>query len=644
MSSFPDSSATINSGSPDDLVLAALGPVNCEPPLARLLKALARRYGAIGCVFWEADKLGDEESEPPRGYVLSSWFEGGRALAMHNVPIATSLSGAAILRNEALNSNDLSTTPFPSPPRLYPEQGITGGMACPVVLHDGRCGAVTVYRTNDMPAFTKADLSRFQAEVQIVPSLFRAMRDQQSLRLLQRVNEILADGDTRGDRRFTGDTLLPPEVTDGILHLLEDELGAVEVTLYVVDFTASVQSPQRYWMEGTTWKHEPQPARSLDIRSDRSSCTGWVLSRQQSLHVFDLLRLKDNPALYKRLHPGLEWRDSLNLETNAPLHFLPENLPRGEWPPFSYVGVPIVAGHQCVGMIRCYTVGLPDEKRAPNFFSRRDVCLLELVASRLGSSILEALRRRATETPEERKTRQAFVDLAHQLRGPLSQLVIRTQSLWEQRHKFSGDERLLNVIRGLGKRAFRVAANIRLFKTLDEGERIRVRRKVIDEEDAARLLIQLAEDNQALHAEQSIRFSVDRDSLDVFASKRVELDHGHLEQMLNNLYDNAGKYSYPDTTVMISAGITSKGTRIYFSVSNVGIPIRPHEIRFAGQRGWRSDLAEQTSGGEGSGIGLWFVRRLMLAHGGSLEVYPTREGDGRTEVRLVFPAGPDRSY
>jgi signal transduction histidine kinase len=107
--------------------------------------------------------------------------------------------------------------------------------------------------------------------------------------------------------------------------------------------------------------------------------------------------------------------------------------------------------------------------------------------------------------------------------------------------------------------------------------------------------------------------------------------------MLNNLYDNAGKYSYPETTVVISAGLTSKGTSAYFSVSNEGIPIRPHEIRSVGQRGWRSDLAEQTSGGEGSGIGLWFVRRLMFAHGGSLEVHPTRDGDGRTDVRLLFP-------
>jgi signal transduction histidine kinase len=355
------------------------------------------------------------------------------------------------------------------------------------------------------------------------------------------------------------------------------------------------------------------------------------------VQIFDLMQLKINPGEYRMRYPGLEWRDSLGLEINAPLKFLPRDLPRNEWPPFSFLGVPIGAGHECVGMLRCSTIGLPHVKQAPNYFTRRDVQLLELVASRLGSSIFDALRRRSKETPLERKTRQAFVDLAHQLRGPLSQLTIRVQSLWEQRQKFQGDDRLINVIRGLAKRAWRVSTNIRLFKSLDEGERIRIRKKAFSQDDATRLLIELADDNQALHAEQQIRFSVDRPSLEVFANRRVELDHGHLEQMLNNLYDNAGKYSYPETTVVISAGLTSKGTSAYFSVSNEGIPIRPHEIRSVGQRGWRSDLAEQTSGGEGSGIGLWFVRRLMFAHGGSLEVHPTRDGDGRTDVRLLFP-------
>ena len=71
-------------------------------------------------------------------------------------------------------------------------------------------------------------------------------------------------------------------------------------------------------------------------------------------------------------------------------------------------------------------------------------------------------------------------------------------------------------------------------------------------------------------------------------------------------------------------------------VINKGIPIKPNEINLVRQRNWRGELAKASSG-EGNGIGLWIVDHIMRAHGGELQVLPTRPIDSMTEIRLTFP-------
>jgi signal transduction histidine kinase len=114
----------------------------------------------------------------------------------------------------------------------------------------------------------------------------------------------------------------------------------------------------------------------------------------------------------------------------------------------------------------------------------------------------------------------------------------------------------------------------------------------------------------------------------------VETDWPLLEQCINNIMDNAAKYSFGDTVVRVWGGVQSKGSELVIAVANEGLEVKPDDVQKLKQRGYRGQDAVSATG-EGSGIGLWIVDEIMQAHGGRLAITATQ--NGTTEVRLVFP-------
>ena len=112
------------------------------------------------------------------------------------------------------------------------------------------------------------------------------------------------------------------------------------------------------------------------------------------------------------------------------------------------------------------------------------------------------------------------------------------------------------------------------------------------------------------------------------------IDKYLIAEALDNLLDNARKYSFASSTVRLSGGMTPAG-EIYLSVQNHGIPISSDDASACTQRGWRGLTARQIAPGDG--LGLWIVNSIMQAHGGRLVVTPT-DADGINDFRLIFPS------
>lgn len=288
-----------------------------------------------------------------------------------------------------------------------------------------------------------------------------------------------------------------------------------------------------------------------------------------------------------------------------------------------------------VGWLLCTPVGVGDQVYGvlaatgpAGQLPANSAQVCEIVADQLGLyrhlqaawQVLQANVRSQAETME---------DLKHQLGSPLRIATDRTD-LVIRRGRF--ETRELKAVRGLCRKASRVAMSAGVFAALSRGRRPAAKTELLGVDDLLRLLIAGADDAQVLgDPRRGITFQVDRDSVRQLGRRLVDVDTSFLQQCVGNLLDNAGKYGYPNTCVRIGGAM--RGSHVAIEVTSTGIPLHPRDATHCLQRNWRGELARNTTG-EGSGIGLWIVDHLMRSMNGTVQLCP--EGD-TTTVRLVLP-------
>lgn len=106
-----------------------------------------------------------------------------------------------------------------------------------------------------------------------------------------------------------------------------------------------------------------------------------------------------------------------------------------------------------------------------------------------------------------------------------------------------------------------------------------------------------------------------------------------LRLAISQLIENACKYSEPGSTISIQLERQADLTAIH--VSNDGSSIPPEEQRHVFERFYRGANARRTT--SGSGLGLYVARKIVLAHGGSLDLEPAAPPDYRVSFCLKLP-------
>ncbi|MCA9945789.1 MAG: HAMP domain-containing protein [Anaerolineales bacterium] len=96
----------------------------------------------------------------------------------------------------------------------------------------------------------------------------------------------------------------------------------------------------------------------------------------------------------------------------------------------------------------------------------------------------------------------------------------------------------------------------------------------------------------------------------------LSLDSDRLGQAIGNLMSNAIKFTPPEGTIFVEAGITE--TAVWIKVSDTGSGIAPEEQPFIFEPFFRS--RHNNSSAEGMGLGLTITRDLIEAHDGRLQV------------------------
>ena len=113
----------------------------------------------------------------------------------------------------------------------------------------------------------------------------------------------------------------------------------------------------------------------------------------------------------------------------------------------------------------------------------------------------------------------------------------------------------------------------------------------------------------------------------------VDADLSKLEQVIQNLLDNAIKFSNNDSIIEIHT--TQKGNKIFVSVKDHGIGIPKDSINKVWDRFYKTDLSRGKDK-KGTGLGLSITREIIESHGENINVIST-EGVG-TEFIFTLPA------
>jgi len=154
---------------------------------------------------------------------------------------------------------------------------------------------------------------------------------------------------------------------------------------------------------------------------------------------------------------------------------------------------------------------------------------------------------------------------------------------------------------------------------------------------------------RALHPGRTLRFHSEGDVNGVW-------DAGRIRQVVSNLMGNAIQHGSPEAPIDLSvaskgtaaAGSGLGGSTVVLSVHNEGVPIPPDLLptifdplkRYA----TRESAAERSPGS--IGLGLYIVREIVVAKGGTVEVASTAEEGTTFTVRIprFLPVEGDNSF
>ena len=115
----------------------------------------------------------------------------------------------------------------------------------------------------------------------------------------------------------------------------------------------------------------------------------------------------------------------------------------------------------------------------------------------------------------------------------------------------------------------------------------------------------------------------------------VRADEEDLREILDNLLDNAIKYTPAGGTVTLT--LEREGQRIRLSVADTGVGIEPVHRERIFERFYRADKARSRELG-GTGLGLAIVKHLVQSMGGTIEVASTPGRGSTFTVRLPAAA------
>ena len=362
-----------------DLVLKTLGQ-NKLSGLSEMLKLIVNNVGAFGCILWQVapDSVLDKKAPKGHMFVLAQWFSNNKMDVLHDLQIERSVTGNAILNNKFRRVvKRKSTEQWFIDDKFLIDNKIESFCSMPIEFPDIKTkGAVNLYRNTKKP-FDEHEREQVKLLALLVPSLYGAIRDKVSHKLIRRVNEIFEEEFRAANGHSGSDKDKVKKVLLKVCDIVTDSFQCIETSIFLED---SLKAPGEYDLMETTWPL-PEHFNKTTYKKGDNGLTGWVLSHARNVKIFDLEYFDRDKEAIRSKYPGLTWVDSLNTKEDkvkSAIRKKLEIMPEDRLPPFSFMAVPIVKGKEVQGVIRCSIAA-----KGPYYFADHELELLELVAAQI---------------------------------------------------------------------------------------------------------------------------------------------------------------------------------------------------------------------------------------------------------------------
>lgn len=372
-------------------------------------------------------------------------------------------------------------------------------------------------------------------------------------------------------------------------------------------------------------------------KSERQDLEKVLQKTQLAKEVFSDFLFKDRPIL-QRIQPG--YLDSLirkelaDKDVTLDYSFGIETTP-GNW---VYTSSPEIKSQKSAFTAALFPNDLhPTQDHLRIYFPERANYIWQTMGLSLAGSgllllvmigcfyfaVLTILRQKKLAT-----VKNDFINnMTHEFKTPITSISLATQLLQEELKPGKNESilRYLGIIKDentrLGQQVERVLQTAQM-----EKEEITLKRKKVD---INALVHQVAEINGPLIESVNGSLKLNIGNL----PSTVELDEVHISNVLNNLIDNAVKYSPSNPQVEILAGIQDQGISIQVKDHGMGMPKEALSNIF--------DAFYRVPTGnvhnvKGFGLGLSYVKKIVEAHGGKVHV-KSKLGEGSTfEIYLPY--------
>jgi len=259
-------------------------------------------------------------------------------------------------------------------------------------------------------------------------------------------------------------------------------------------------------------------------------------------------------------------------------------------------------------------------------FTPHEIIFLANEFNRMASQIHKShlrLRENNKELKQLNEFRSNLIDtVSHELRTPLTSIQGYTSRLLRQDIKIDEETRQksLRIIKEQSEQLKRLIEDLLTIPDI-EGMRLRTDIEPVwlpEVLEEAKILVKNKE-------KKEIIFNISQDF------PNIDADKGRLIQVFVNLLENAAKYAYPETKIVIDGAIDKKTARIF--VKNDCDVIPPKKLNKLFEKFIRIDN-NTTRTTRGTGLGLFIVKGLVEAMNGKISLRSDKDCGFCAEVCL----------